>query len=62
MQFPLNVNTMSTELVEYTAYSLCIRSRKLNMFHMGHSSHATNIAEEAIYLIEGEIVRLGKYL
>jgi len=32
------------------------------MFHMGHSSHATNIAEEAIYLIEGEIVRLGKYL
>jgi len=29
---------------------------------MGHSSHATNIAEEAIYLIEGEIVRLGKYL
>jgi len=32
------------------------------MFHMGHSSHATNIAEEAIYLIQGEIVRHWKYL
>jgi phosphate transport system protein len=26
------------------------------------ADHATNIAEEVIYLIEGEIIRHGKYL
>jgi phosphate transport system protein len=61
--------------IQKDAYDRIKKAIKKNPHHVGHlinlllisrhlerlADHATNIAEEVIYLIEGEIVRHGKY-
>lgn len=71
------VVTMDDEVdhIQYESYDLIKAAMKAKPTQMGYkinlylisrhleriADHATNIAEEVIYLIEGEIVRHGKY-